>query len=354
MINLTFTFSRLAAILAGLLAVTAVYFLLQPDRVTHNSPVSITGLTMGTSFEVQFFSSPDTASSAKLQQEINALLNRLDRQLFSIYVPDSEISRFNQIPVATAFPVSSEFIDLFAKALYVHDISEGAFDLTMAPLVNLWGFGATEQNNLPPSETKIMQALRSTGMEKVVVESDSSTLKKTLPVQLDMGGIAKGFAAQELARLLDKYGIRNYLVEIGGELVSKGRNIAADRPWQLAIEAPDSSKRKALQLLTLPAQKWAIATSGSYRNYFERGGRQFSHEIDPRNGWPVEHNLVSATVLHEEGAVADALATAMMVMGYEKSVALAKKEKLAIFLVREANGEFLTYSSKKMQEFGKQ
>lgn len=238
--------------------------------------------------------------------------------------------------------VSAEMLEVLQVADRVYQLTGGAFDPTVGPLVNLWGFGPDPSSSeIPPKET-IRRQLARVGLDKLVVNTDGNSVRRTADIQLDLSAVAKGFAVDAVAELLESMGIANYLVEVGGELRLRGTK-AELQPWRIAIESP-SLERHAVQQAMTPGDA-AVATSGDYRNYFEKDGKRYSHTIDPRTGYPVSHHLASVTVVADTTAFADALATGLMVMGHEAALALAEKNDLAVYLLVKEKDGFKAYSS---------
>jgi len=296
--------------------------------------VQVTGNTMGTQFNVTLAGSD--ADIDFLQQEIEASLDAVDRMM-STYRPDSEISRFSA-SVSTAWQqVSPDFCISVENALAVSALTSGAFDITVGPLVNLWGFGPGKSIDNPPTDADIKRMLSAVGYEHLQADCTQPALKKDIvELVLDMSAFGKGYAADRVAEWLEENGFANYLVEVGGELRVSGHN-ASGKMWAVGIEAPLTDQRSAYTVIRLTDA--AVATSGDYRNYFESDGQRYSHTIDTRTGKPVTHSLASVTVVDNSGYRADALATALLVMGPEKAMALARQEKLAaLFLFRSVAG----------------
>ena len=209
--------------------------------------------------------------------------------------------------------------------------------MTVGPLVNLWGFGPVPRGDTIPSDTEIREALQKVGYTKIHTQISPPAIKKDRPdIQIDLSAIAKGYAVDQVADYLDRSRVLDYLVEIGGELRAKGKN-AEGTAWRVGIEKPVPNKRAVHQVLHLRDQ--AMATSGDYRNYFEKNGQRFSHTINPRTGRPITHNLASVTVINPSSMRADAMATALMVLGPEVGYELAERQKLAaLFILRDSDG----------------
>ncbi len=297
--------------------------------------VTISGSTMGTTFQVKIVQSEITLDMDVLEREINAHLTEVNRQM-STYQDNSEITQFNRSRTTDWFGVSSDFAYVLHIAREISTWSDGAFDVTIGPLVNLWGFGPNAIPERVPSPDSIQAHRALVGYEKIRVDISALSIKKELPeIYCDLSAIAKGFGVDRIASYLDSLGINRYFIEIGGELRTKGHNHLRQL-WRIGIASPagQGELQKALALNNM-----SMATSGDYHNYFERDGVRYSHTIDPRTGRPITHTLASVTVLHKSCAYADGLATAINVMGPEKGFAYAKKRNLAVFMiVRQGDG----------------
>lgn len=295
------------------------------------------GPTMGTHYTVKVIAALDPSGRDQLRQAIHESVDSIDRMM-STWKPDSELSRFNRHADTSPFPVSPEMIQIFQDARAVSEASRGAFDVTVGPIVNAWGFGPEKKSSPPPDE-EIAGLLERVGFEMIEIDVESSTLRKTRPdLYCDLSGIAQGFAADKTAEMLESMGYQDYMVDISGEFRAKGLN-ASGEPWQIAIELPDAPERTAK--LVVPLSDRALATSGDYRNYFEKDGTRFSHEIDPITGRPIGHKLASASVIMDRCSLADAYATALMVLGPDKGLELAARLHLPAFLlVRNDAGGF--------------
>lgn len=296
--------------------------------------VQISGNTMGTQFNVTLASSD--ADVDYLQQEIEASLDAVDRMM-STYKADSEISRFSSNATTEWQQVSAEFCASVENALVLSAVTYGAFDITVGPLVNLWGFGPGESIDKPPADADIERMLSAVGYKHLQADCARPALRKDIiGLVLDMSAIGKGYAADRVADRLEESGYDDYLVEVGGELRVAGRN-AKGELWAIGIEAPLIDQRRPHTIIRLTDA--AVATSGDYRNYFESAGQRYSHTIDTRTGKPITHSLVSVTVIDASGYRADALATAFLVMGPEKAIKFALREQLAaLFLLRNDAG----------------
>jgi FAD:protein FMN transferase len=296
----------------------------------------LTGRTMGTRFSVTIAEALEEPQRDQLQHDIETQLAEVEKGM-STYLVDSEISRFNLSTSTGWFAVSAGTCHAVETAQGVSRLSGGAFDVTVGPLVNLWGFGPATVEPKPPPQSAIDAALERVDYRLLHTDCDRPALRKErADVYVDLSAYAKGLGVDEVADLLEARGIQNYLVEIGGELRLHGVDAGGDR-WAIAIETPSGDRRTAGRIVSLSDK--AMATSGDYRNFFEYKGQRYSHTIDPRTGRPTHHGLASVTVIADDAALADALATALLVLGPEEGFALALKEGIpAFFQVRQGEG----------------
>lgn len=306
--------------------------------------LQLDGMTMGTTWQVQVPRQAREDPEA-LHSAIQARLDTLDHEVFSTWDNDSELSRFNQAQAPVAQPISAEMAEVTVMARQVHEASEGAFDPTIGPLVNLWGFGPEfTGDDIPPAE-ELEAARDRLGFDAIELDTSDANapiLRRRVERQLDYSAIAKGYAVDEIATLLENSAVSDFLVEIGGELMASGQR-PDGREWRIGIETPRSGRRELFRAIGNAGERLAIAASGDYRNHFELDGRRYSHEIDPLSGWPVSHSLVSVTVLHESAAMADAYATAFIVMGPEQSRALATGLALPVYLIIRSDTTYDTW-----------
>jgi thiamine biosynthesis lipoprotein len=296
----------------------------------------LTGDTMGTRFTVTIVQAMHGDQRDAMQQDIDAALQDVENAM-STYLVHSEISRFNASTSGDWFSVSESTCRAIEIADRVSRLSVGAFDVTVGPLVNLWGFGPDPVRFEPPPDADIDAARARVDYRLLHADCDQPALRKDRPdVYVDLSAYAKGFGVDRVAELLESRGMHRYLVEVGGELRVRGLN-ADDEPWSVAIETPVEPGGEGMRILRLT--DGAMATSGDYRNYFESGGRRFSHSIDPRTGRPTRHGLAAVTVAGDSAALADALATALLVLGPDDGFALATSEEIpAYFQIRTASG----------------
>jgi len=296
------------------------------------SQLELTGQAMGTTFNVIVVEPPETLVTDTLESELIAELQTVDL-LASTWRDDSELTAFNLDLSIDWIPVSKDFCALLESALEVSEATGGAFDLTIGPLINLWGFGPDGQIVEPPSIADIAAAQHRVGFDLLEADCTERLVRKDVAdLYVDLSGWAKGYAVDQIAELLDVRGIENYLVEIGGELRVKGQNREGEK-WAIGIEAPSTSARVPQAILHVTDT--SVATSGDYRNYFEHEGQRFSHTIDARTGRPVSHDLAAVTVVNASTAYADAMATALLVLGPDDGPELARELDIAgYFLVR--------------------
>ena len=304
------------------------------DPSNQEAIARFSGFTMGTSYDIQVVDIPASASLDELSSGVATILSRLDREIFSTYAENSEVSQFNRHRLNAPFSVSDDLMAVLSQSKEVAIESGGVFDITIGPLVNLWGFGPGElvQRSQIPSDAEIRMALESIGVENLLLDTANSEISKTKPITIDLSGIAKGYAVDQAAAYLESNGITNYFIEVGGEIKVSGLK-PGDLDWVPAIEAPEDGPVRVYEVLTNRGETLALAGSGDYRNYFELDGVRYSHEIDPRSGKPVSHNLAAAFVLAESAARADALATALMILGVEEGRQLIERENLKAFLI---------------------
>lgn len=320
------------------LIILPVWFLLLSACQQQESYTRLNGYTMGTTYQVTL--KTDSAHGEQLKQKIDQRLEKIN-QLMSTYIDDSELSIFNASQETNCQKLSQDTLYVIKSALDISRQTRGKFDVTLAPLIEIWGFDKKQTNNQVPEQQLINQLLAQIGFAKITLKNDC-VAKHSANLSINLSAIAKGYAVDEIAKLIEQQNIAHYLVEIGGEIANKGSN-SKGKPWRIAIESASTEKRSIQRTLT--PKGLGVATSGDYRNYFEKAGKRFSHTIDPTNGYPIDHQLASVTVLHPQTMYADALATAMMVMGPEESLKFANDNQLPVFmLVKDENGFSEVYS----------
>lgn len=307
---------------------------------------------MGTTYMVKLVkndrlrSMSPVAAEETVTAEIEVVLKNVNAQM-STWIEDSEISRFNRFDQPEWFEVSVDTVIVFAEALRVSRLSGGAFDITMGPIINLWGFGPPKTERHIPTDEQIREVIAKTGYQKLSIRQAPPAVKKEDPgIYCDLSAIAKGFGVDKVAGYLEAKEIYNFLVEIGGEV--RARGIRPDGGnWRIGIATPDGSPsyRKVVLLRDV-----SMATSGDYHNYFETDGVRYSHTIDPTTGRPITHNLASVSVVHEFCMTADALATAIDVLGAEKGYELALKENLPVFFILKGKDGFFEKMTPRFRE----
>jgi len=290
---------------------------------------------MGTTYHIKVSSELSLEETVVMEKAIDDLLLKVNES-FSTYIETSEVSTFNQNKSHEEQVKSAEFIHVLEEALRISDATKGAYDITVGPLVNLWGFGPSFQADDVPSDAEIKQAKLAVGYKNIVVNNTRKAIKKLNPdIYIDFSSIAKGYGVDKVANFIESKGHANYMVEIGGEMRVKGNNPEGNK-WRIAVENPDSAERSIHQVINI--SDTAIATSGDYRNFFEKDGVKYSHTIDPTTGRPVQLSLASVTVLADSSMTADAWATAFMVLGSKKGYDLAIEANLAVlFLVKDGD-----------------
>ncbi len=314
----------------------------------------IHGQTMGTTYNISW-AGGELPHQGVVKTSVDQLLADINKAL-STYDPDSELSAINQLDIESSgrswIPISASLSDVLNDALTLYERSERRFDITIGPLVNVWGFGPSPSEDKAPSDEQIQLLLSQIGSDKITLDADNQRLKLASPLYLDLSAIAKGWAVDRVAQRLEEQGITSYLVEIGGELRTRG--VKPDTSgWKIAIEEPSVNLiERSGQRIIAPGNK-AVATSGDYRNYFERNGVRYSHTIDPSSGKPVTHTLASVTVVHERCSMADGWATALNVAGPDAGLALAERFHLAAyFIIRTPEGFASVESTAFQQEYG--
>lgn len=291
----------------------------------------IYGSTMGSTYSVKWVAADNTPGSDAVKTWLDEYLEAFE-SVASTWRPDSDLSRFNAAPAGTCQKMPESILDIVAVSQRLHDETGGSFDVTLNPLLRLWGFHDDDQQRVP-SDDDIAKAVTLTGHEHLHIRGDQ--LCKDRAIELDIGGVAAGYIVDEVVEHFESLGIKSYMVEITGELKADGSK-PGDVPWRIALEEPRDGSRVAQ--LILPLKGYGVSTSGDYRNYFEEDGRRYSHTFDPVAGKPVRHDLAAVTVLHPSTAMADGLSTALLVKGEEAGWDYALEHSLpALFLIREGD-----------------
>ena len=307
------------------------------------------GKTMGTFWRVSVVGL-DQNRAENLRQKVQTLLDG-DEQLLSTWKNDSALMRFNQSQSTTPWPVSEGMADIVTESLRIGQKTQGAMDITVGPLVNLWGFGPDKQPVKTPTQAQIDAAKARTGLKNLTVinRAGQQYLQKAIPdLYVDLSTVGEGYAADHLARLMIEEGISRYLVSVGGALVSRGMN-ADGQPWRVAIQKP-TDRENAVQAI-VDINGHGISTSGSYRNYYELDGQRISHVIDPQTGRPITHKLVSVTVIAPTALEADGWDTGLMVLGTEKAQQVVREQGLAVYMIMKEGDGFTTWMSPQFRAF---
>nr|WP_120511821.1 FAD:protein FMN transferase [Photobacterium salinisoli] len=303
--------------------------------------IHLTGSTMGTYYSIKLIEQEGLPSEVALQKEIDRRLELVNDQM-STYREDSELSQFNQHRSSEPFEVSADTATVVREAIRLSKLTDGALDVTVGPLVNLWSFGPEARPDVVPTDEELDARRQEVGIEHLKVQGN--TLIKDMPgLYVDLSSIAKGYGVDVVADYIASLGVNDYLVEIGGEIRLKGKNLEGV-PWRIAIEKPTQDGSRSIQEVVEPGEM-AVATSGDYRNYFEENGVRYSHLINPITGKPITNHVVSVTVMHPKCMTADALATAFSVMGEEKAIALANQENWPVLLIVSTDEGFKEYAS---------
>ena len=289
------------------------------------------GYAQGTTYHISYWA--ETSVDYKgIRQAVEDEFGTIDK-LLSNYRPDSTLETFNSTENTQNFSVGAEIVALVKVAQAVHQASQGCYDLTVKPLFDLWGF--QNENQVIPNDIAIANAMKQVGMGKLEVVDASQLRKKQADIKVDLSSIAQGYSVERISQTLEQKGVKNYLVEIGGELKTNGHK-PDHTSWRIAVEKPLPDERKLQKIIDMPLDTpFAVMTSGTYHHYFDQNGVRYSHILDARTGRPVTHDLVSVTVLHPNPALADAWSTALLCLGQQDGIKMANAEKIAAFFIQE-------------------
>lgn len=317
-------------------------FLMLLTACNNKKVIKIKGNAQGTTYHITYI----TENAIDHKKTIDSLLKAIDSSM-STWVPNSIISRINNNEEAVS--IDQHFNDVYLKSVEVSEKTDGFFDITVAPLVNSWGFGYTKKNT--PNTTKIDSLLQLVGYKMLKLKGNK-IIKEKPQIKLDFNAIAQGYSVDILANYLESKGINNYLVELGGELKAKGKK--ENEYWKVGIDKPNEKASPARELkAVLHLHNKALATSGNYRKFYEEDGQKFSHIINPKTAYPAKQNLLSATVIADDCITADAYATAFMVMGLKKSIHFLENNKdlkLEVYFIYDDNGIWKTYLSESLKK----
>ena len=328
-------FSLLTLILIGLL--------LSGCRDNH-SETEVEGAAQGTTYHIKLVLNDKTSSLEDIKRQISTTLSEIDAQL-SNYREDSEISHINRQETTDWLPVSREIADLLVIANIVYQHSDGCYDLTVKPLFDLWGFSGHE--NRVPTDQEIAVLLPHIGMSLLEIDGANQRIKKKDPkIKIDLSSIAQGYSVGVVAHRLEALGVQNYLVEIGGEMMVKGRK-ANGEDWRIGVETPTPVSRNVQKVIDIREEAGsAVMTAGTYRNFFEEKGQTYSHILNPKTGRPVTHHLLSVTVMHDDPAWADAWDTALLCVGEKEAMRISEEENIKALLIYNEDKALKEYMTK--------
>lgn len=311
------------------------------------SVLEFSGATMGTSYSIKVIDRDNLLRRDRVAAAIDGALTDVSAEM-SNWEPGSEVSAFNAAMTTDPLAASSGLVEVVSAAEEVRQASGGSFDISLGPLIELWGFGTGGHGSGAPAEASIASALEQRGTGAPVVAS-GGTLRKTRPeTAIFLSAIGKGHGVDRVARAIAALGAQDFMVEIGGDLVTSGRN-EDGQPWRIGIETPDPLVQNLQQIVGISGL--GLATSGDYRNYFEVDGQRYSHILDARTGRPVTHRTASATMLAENAMLADAWATAMLVMGRERGLEVAEAQGLPVLFIERTDAGFAATPSTRFAEF---
>lgn len=298
------------------------------------------GPTMGSTYSIQYVRTPSTPGPKELRLQVESILGEVDRQL-STYRSDSNIERFNHLAANSCQAMPEAVLHLVRTGEQLSQASDGAFDLTVEPLLNLWGFGPQARALKIPDDGTLAQVRQQVGHQHLRIEGEQ--LCKDAAVEVDFNSIAAGYAVDRIAELLARQGIRSYLAEATGELKAAGRKPDGS-PWRIALEEPRDDQQVAEKIINVDG--FGVSTSGDYRKYFQQDGRRYSHTLDGRTGAPITHQLASVTVLHPSALMADGLSTLLLILGPEQGWEYAEQQRIAAFFVLRDGAGFVTRGNK--------
>ncbi len=293
------------------------------------------GPTMGSRYSIQYVRHASTPGPKAVQAEVENILAEVDRQ-FSTYRSDSDTERFNALPAGRCQVMPGPVLELVRVGERLSSQSEGSYDLTVEPLLNLWGFGPQAREEKVPSAQALAEVQQRVGHSHLRIDGDR--LCKDAAVEVDFNSIAAGYAVDTIAAKLEAMGIHDYLAEATGELKAVGKKLDGS-PWRIALEEPRDDEQVAERIIAVDG--YGVSTSGDYRNYFEQGGRRYSHTFDARTGTPVLHTLASVTVIHPSALMADGLSTLLLILGPERGWDYAETHNIGAFFVIRADTGFV-------------
>ncbi|PUA30091.1 MAG: thiamine biosynthesis protein ApbE [Cellvibrio sp. 79] len=309
----------------------------------------IHGFAQGTTYNLSFELPANTTTAVSdIEKAVADELARIDKAL-SNYRDDSAIEKFNAQQSTEILPAEAELVSLVEAARKVYTASSGCYDLTIKPLFDLWGFKKDEFS--PPTAEALAQTLAAIGMNKLET-IDATHLRKQIPeLRIDISSIGQSYSVDRIAKILEQFGVQNYLVEIGGELLARGKKPNGS-PWRIAVEKPLPNERKLQKIASFDSgAPIALITSGTYRHFFDSNGKRYSHILDARSGKPVEHNTVSVTIFHENSTIAGAWGTALLCLGSKDGMKVADDNKLAALFIDQQDDKLVEHETAAMKTF---
>ncbi|MCE3251571.1 MAG: FAD:protein transferase [Cellvibrio sp.] len=308
----------------------------------------VEGFAQGTTYHLTFVLPADsTATLTSIEQAVNDEFARMDKAL-SNYRDDSNIEQFNAQKTTDVLAVDAELVTLVEEARKVHRASNGCYDLTIKPLFDLWGFKKDVFS--PPSDTELAQTMAVIGLDNLET-LDATHLRKEIPnLRIDISSIGQGYSVGQIVKVLEQFGVQDYLVEIGGELQTKGKKPDGES-WRIALEKPLPNERKMHKIVSFDSgAPMSLMASGTYRHYFDSNGKRYSHILDARSGKPIEHNTVSVAVLHPNPTIADAWSTALLCLGSSEGLKAANDNNLAALFIDQQGEQLIESQSKAMDD----
>ncbi|UWF51214.1 FAD:protein FMN transferase [Pseudomonas sp. N3-W] len=301
-----------------------------------DSMESFGGPTMGSTYSIKYVRNKGLPGPKEVQVEVEKILADVDRQM-STYRSDSDIEHFNDLPANRCQTLPAPVLELVRLGEQLSEQSEGSYDLTVEPLMNLWGFGPQGREEKVPTAQALAEVMQRVGYHHLRIDGDQ--LCKDAAVEVDFNSIAAGYTVDTIAAKLEAMGIHNYLAEATGELKAAGKKLDGSA-WKIALEEPRDDQQVAQRIIDVDG--YGVSTSGDYRNYFEQGGQRYSHTFDARTGAPITHNLASVTVIHPSTLMADGLSTLLLILGPERGWDYAEKHGIGAFFVIRADTGFVT------------
>ncbi len=307
------------------------------EGCSEQSIQKLQGYVQGTTYHISYWAE-NPVDNKSIKNAIETEFGMIDK-LLSNYRTDSIIEVFNSTENSDNFTVGPEIVSLVKVAQTVHQISAGCYDLTIKPLFDLWGFQNETQS--VPQQTVIDKTLEQIGMEKLEIVNDTQLRKKQADLKVDLSSIAQGYSVERISQILEKNGVKNYLVEIGGELKTNGHK-PDQQSWRIAVEKPLPGEQKLHKVIDMPNDMpFAVMTSGTYHHYFDENGVRYSHILDARNGRPITHDLVSVTVIDQNPVIADAWSTTLLCLGQKDGMKAANMGKIAALFIQQQGNELI-------------